>query len=351
MENQKCNSKNPFGGTILASSYISVLLKDSDESNSSTNLFNPPSSILAESLIGVNNLVVPAVRSGIDWHYVGTSFIKLLWEFVKDSISTITKRKKLNEIKGTFNKFIIKSNTCFDDYKIKHEDLLQKSVADTDNINRSKTLMKDYLLSKLFKKLQVMGISSNYTDLHVEHLDLRDFPINENYDLVKQQQLNFVKITNSTLEDICALHPLYLLFFRFVNEKSIKIIQEKLQEMQKIQEYNESKMNSDLKKLGMFESALKNVSSIYSDLLKVLMPIMEKLLTELTYKFNDDFSNMPTEKIETIRNVKDILKDLSEVKVLPQSSFDDAVSNVVEYSNNLSVRHCKLKEQILKMAV
>ena len=88
-----------------------------------------------------------------------------------------------------------------------------------------------------------------------------------------------------------------------------------------------------------------------SDLLKVLMPIMEKLLTELTYKFNDDFSNMPTEKIETIRNVKDILKDLSEVKVLPQSSFDDAVSNVVEYSNNLSVRHCKLKEQILKMAV
>ena len=88
--------------------------------------------------------------------------------------------------------------------------------------------MKDYLLQKLFKKLQEMGIESSFSDFNVEHIDLRDFPINENYNLVQCENLSSINEAKSTLDDIIALvniiKPYFYIFSRFHNNKEIKKI-------------------------------------------------------------------------------------------------------------------------------
>ena len=45
---------------------------------------------------------------------------------------------------------------------------------------------------------------------------------------------------------------------------------------------------------------------------------------------------MPFEKVEAIRNIKNILKDLSEIRIIPKESINKLVDDVVEYNNTLS---------------
>ncbi|WP_295438015.1 hypothetical protein [uncultured Prevotella sp.] len=65
----------------------------------------------------------------------------------------------------------------------------------------------------------------------------------------------------------------------------------------------------------------------------------------------NDFSNMPFEKVEAIRNIKNILKDLSEIRIIPKESINKLVDDVVEYNNKLSEKHYELKAEMLKMAI
>ena len=76
---------------------------------------------------------------------------------------------------------------------------------------------------------------------------------------------------------------------------------------------------------------------------------MEKLLTDLAFKYNNDMSAMPSVKVEAIRRIKDILKDLSEVIIVPQkSTIIKMKEEVVTYSNKLSEHHYALKVEMLK---
>ena len=82
-----------------------------------------------------------------------------------------------------------------------------------------------------------------------------------------------------------------------------------------------------------------------------LMPIMEKLLADLTFKYNNDLSVMPRHKEEAIRKIKDILKDFSEVVIIPQkSTIIKMEKDVVNFSNKLSEKHYALKVEMLKAA-
>jgi hypothetical protein len=78
---------------------------------------------------------------------------------------------------------------------------------------------------------------------------------------------------------------------------------------------------------------------------------MEKLLADLAFKYNNDLSFMPSQKVEAIRKIKDILKDLSEVVIVPQkSTVIKMEQDVVNFSNKLSEKHYALKVEILKAA-
>lgn len=128
-------------------------------------------------------------------------------------------------------------------------------------------------------------------------------------------------------------------------------MEDKFKDLKLKNDLNSKQMNADLNRIGKLEVALKNVSKIYTDIMDTLMPIMEKLLSELSDDYGNDFSNMPFEKVEAIRNIKNILKDLSEIRIIPKESINKLVDDVVEYNNTLSEKLYELKAEMLKMAI
>lgn len=334
-----------FEGTVLAASYLPVFISPVAQKEQGAITLSNGLSITAKYY---NSATVDIIAP-----IISKSFLQLVFQYVKSLISSFTKEQKLNEIREEFNGFIEKSKKNFECYEELHESALNDMVNDIDTINRQKTLMKDYLLKKLFKKLLEMGIESSFSDFTVEHIDLRDFPINENYNLVQCENLSSINEAKSTLDDIIALvniiNPYFYIFSRLHNNKEIKKIENRLKELEKKENYNTAQMNSDMALLGEFECALRNISCIYKDVMNTLMPIMEKLLTDLAFKYNNDMSAMPSVKVEAIRRIKDILKDLSEVIIVPQkSTIIKMEEEVVNYSNKLSEQHYALKVEMLK---
>ena len=226
--------------------------------------------------------------------------------------------------------------------------------SDISIINRQKALMKNYLLKKLFVKLQEMGLECTFSDYLVEHIDLYAFPINDNYNLVAKENCTSIQSAiltfNEIIEKINVINPFFYIFSRYKNNKKINKIRDRLKELEKKEKFNTEQMNADLSLMEKLECALKNIACIYKDIMQILRPIMEKLLAELSGKYYNDFSQMPQQKVEAIRNVKDLLKDFSEVHIVPTSdSIDKMKDDVVKYSNNLSKKHYLLKAEILKV--
>ena len=324
-----------FAGTVLAASYLPVFI--------SPVALKEQGAITLSNGLSITAKYYKSATVDIIAPIISKSFLQLVFQYAKSLISSFTKEQKLNKIREDFNCFIEKSKNNFECYEDLHESALNDMVNDIDTINRQKTLMKDYLLQKLFKKLQKMGIESSFSDFNVEHIDLRDFPINENYNLVQCENLSSINEAKSTLDDIIALvniiNPYFYIFSRFHNNKEIKKIENRLKELEKKESYNTAQMNSDMALLREFECALRNISCIYKDVMNTLMPIMEKLLTDLAFKYNNDMSAMPSVKVEAIRRIKDILKDLSEVIIVPQkTTIIKMEEEVVNYSNEPTLK-------------
>ena len=344
-QNNATSNLVSFAGTVLAASYLPVFISPVAQKEQGAITLSNGLSITAKYY---NSATVDIIAP-----IISKSFLQLVFQYVKSLFSSFTKEQKLNEIREEFNCFIEKSKNNFECYEELHESALNDMVNDIDTINRQKTLMKDYLLQKLFKKLQKMGIESSFSDFTVEHIDLRDFPINENYNLVKCESISSIKEAKSTsvniLELVNIIDPCYYIFSRIKNDNEIKEIENRLKELEKKESYNTAQMNSDLALLGEFECALGNISRIYKDVMDTLMPIMEDLLTDLAFKYNNNLSVMPSVKVEAIRKIKDILKDLSEVVIVPQkSTIIKMKEEVVKYSNKLSEQHYALKVEMLK---
>lgn len=343
-----------FAGTCLASSYLPVFLKHVEKYTSEKTETYTTS--LGYS-IAPQYAVLPIFPAFTEMlmQTMHESFWKKLWKLLTSGLSSFTKREKLNEIKMEFNTFVGETKEAYKIYQVEHENILRDIVEDIDIINRKKTLMKDYLLTKLFRILSQMGVNSTFTDLSVEHIDLRNFPIKEDYDIISKQQVELEEVLASTTDDIIELvqilAPYNLIISRFINGRKIKKLEDKFKELKLKNGLNSKQMNADLNRIGQLEVALKNVSKIYTDIMDTLMPIMEKLLSELSDDYGNDFSNMPSEKVEAIRNIKNILKDLSEVRIIPKESINKHVDDVVEYNNMLSEKHYELKAEMLKMAI
>lgn len=352
-DNQIASKTNllSFAGTALAGSYLPIFIAPASQKKEGTLTILDGLTINAKyytSHIDSNSLIAPAI--------INKSLLSLICEYIKAAIKSFTREQKLEEIRTKFNDFVEKSQKNFISYKVLHESCLTDIVMDIDVINRQKTLMKDYLLKKLFIKLQEMGLDCTFSDFPVEHIDLRDFPINDNYNIVVQENLSSKVEAQTTLIDILriinAVNPYFYIFSRIENNRKIKRLEEILKELDKKEKYNTSQMNADLSLIGELECALKNIACIYQDMMDTLMPIMEKLLSELSYNYNNDFSQMPQLKVEAIRKIKDLLKDFSEVTIVPaKSTIDQMKDNVVKYSNNLSEKHYVLKAEMLKVAI
>lgn len=347
-QNQQSGA-SPFVGTILENSYMPVLFKGSDKDKNNWAL--PAGTLPCSFTMGV----LPRVALSISAIAVAPPLFQvLLWIFLSPlpfrSLSN-RNRKRLEDAKGQYNKFICTSKECFAKYKTEHEQYLQAIQEDIDNINKAKPMMK-YPLRKLAEKLQANGIAASYTDPEMEHIDFRNFPVNDAYDLVTTKQLKFEQEMSGWWPEIqgviLADNPLAMMILQLMNDRKIKNLQKKKADLMKQQKHNEELMAADLTQLRNLEAALKNVAMIYRDIEEVLTGIMDKLLGESEYKYAG-INKMPKEKVDTIQAIKNILKDLAEKIIVAQGNIDTTVKNALKHSNDLSMLHNRLKTEILNL--
>lgn len=345
-QNQQSGA-SPFVGTILENSYMPVLFKGSDKDKNNWAL--PAGTLLNSFTMGV----LPKVGLGISAIAIAPPLFQvLLWTFLSPlPFRSLSNRKRLEDTKDQYNKFISTSKECFAKYKTEHELYLQAIQEDIDNINKAKPMMK-YTLRKLAEKLRANGIAASYTDPEMEHIDFRKFPVNDAYDLVTTKQLKFEQEMSGWWPEIqgviLAANPLTMMILQLMNDRKIKNLQKKKADLMKLQKHNEELMVADLTHLRDFEAALKNVAMIYRDIEEILTGIMDKLLGELEYKYAG-INKMPKEKVDTIQAIKDILKNLAEKKIVAQGTIDTTVKNALKHSNDLSKRHNRLKTEILNL--
>ena len=123
-----------------------------------------------------------------------------------------------------------------------------------------------------------------------------------------------------------------------------------LETLQKQQSYNSSQMNADLTKLSKLEMALENVANIYSDIVRIVLPIFEKLLHQLVVHYCNSLELMPVEKVNALQRIKDILKSMAERQIIPNKDMNLTITKVIEYSNEMSMKHTDLKAEILAVS-
>ena len=257
-----------------------------------------------------------------------------LWE-------AIVKKKALKEMSEKYQAFVNQTEKDFVFYKDDHEASLQKSIAAVEGINRSKVVMKDYLLQELCDQLKRSGLNGSFEEPKIERLDLRAWPINEAYHLNVTSNKKFIDASGAYLPlFVEGLGPI-------TNRIRIRKIRNALKQLQPVAELNLEQMLSDLLKLDLFSAALTNIDTIYKEVLDKLRPIMKTILKDLEDKYQGDVRRLPKDQADALYTIKTLLKDLAEITIVPRSDdTQDIYADVCQYSNTLSERYNTIRETI-----
>lgn len=338
-----------FEGTILEESYNPIFLDKYDESCdiefkydvSSQKWCVEYSQVMSQSPILGSILSIGICAFAFNSRTNSQSIFDSLTD-IFDFITYSSERKKIEQ---KFHSFVMDVQKSYEEYCQNHESILQNMKTSVQIINKKKVLMKSDL-QDLHNKLEMMGINSNYTEVVFEDLDLRKFPLNEEYDIIKNKQLeNKVKLTDFWGHNF-TFSPVLSFAYNFYITKKLK---SELEELKPIQSLIQEKMATDLKTLSLINAALDNVSKIFSAVHDQLHPIFVSLLNQLVHKYSNDFSSMPQSKVTSIQKIKDLFKLLSEVVVVP-NDVENMYESIRRYSNDLSHKYNDLRSEIFKMA-
>ena len=358
---------NPYTKTLLEKVYtpIFITLNGSPQIGSSVPLLTDSSSEMVTMGAAISVIGSTAVE------FASADRVTLLEEALKlvDSLwEIITKKKEYSKVVNAYNNLINSINQDFNEYACRHEECLANAQKSVDCINRQKTIMKDYLLHDLFEILSFSGKSVEFTDIELEHLDLRKWPINNKYDLIKEHNLKLINDLNggsihkymSYLSSICGValsnamlivprvNPVFgvpfLLYDPIKNRISVQRVKKKLARLEPIARANQADMEADLFHMSAFARALDNVAKIYKSVLDDIRPLMKKVLNDLEFEYAKDFSLLPDEKKMVLSKMKKTLKDLAEKSILPvDSGTEECIYEVCQFSNDLSCRFVELK--------
>ena len=243
-----------------------------------------------------------------------------------------------------YQAFVNQTEKDFVFYKDDHEASLQKSIAAVEGINRSKVVMKDYLLQELCDQLKRSGLNGSFEEPKIERLDPRAWPINEAYHLNVTSNKKFIDASVASL-------PLFgvggFLLVPITNRIRIRKIRNALKQLQPVAELNLEQMLSDLLKLDLFSAALTNIDTIYKEVLDKLRPIMKTILKDLEDKYQGDVRRLPKNQADALYTIKSLFKDLAEITIVPHSDdTQDIYTDVCQYSNTLSERYNRIREAI-----
>ena len=361
------NNNNPYSGTILENTYTPVVFSSATD--------NPAAQIEAGSKkaatsaaisaavtaaavtlpLSLPAVLVTSIATGSALYFKSQKSKDIVrslqaadtlvetadWLNAFDLWEAIVKKKALKEMSEKYQAFVNQTEKDFVFYKDDHEASLQKSIAAVEGINRSKVVMKDYLLQELCDQLKRSGLNGSFEEPKIERLDLRAWPINEAYHLNVTSNKKFIDASGAYLPlFVEGLGPI-------TNRIRIRKIRNALKQLQPVAELNLEQMLSDLLKLDLFSAALTNIDTIYKEVLDKLRPIMKTILKDLEDKYQGDVRRLPKEQADALYTIKTLLKDLAEITIVPRSDdTQDIYADVCQYSNTLSERYNTIRETI-----
>lgn len=363
---------NSFAGTVLESAYVPEYFESADTLIKKL----PDSESIAENLLAIllngTAISIDVLTKDSAPLFCSATIVKELPGFFERIFSRLFKKNDLVIAIEKYNNLITAIQNDFEKYKQTHETLLNESSTAVETINRKKVVMKDYLLEELYKSLQRCGMNGEFHDMATERFDLRNWPINEKYDLIiDQNHLKIKKTMNSgdlafiggllagagpfgafglaiaagqmANPIVWLLVPAIALYMR----RKLKGINNEIKTLSVIVSANECDMTADLLQLEMMKKAFENISCIYTDVLQTIRPVMKKLLDELEREFGNDVNSLPEDKANALFNISRLLKEMAEKQIVPYNSNQSAIhQNVCEYSNDLSNKYNELKEFI-----
>ena len=144
--------------------------------------------------------------------------------------------------------------------------------------------------------------------------------------------------------------PFGLLFPYLISRKKTNEIKDKLSNLKKSTELAFEKMRSDNQKITNLSLALKNIANIYTDVNIHLIPTVEAILNDISVKYGNDYSKIPTDILIFLRTTTKILKELAEKRIIPKSSLENIANSVITASNNLSVEYENIKQAFSEAA-
>ncbi len=259
-------------------------------------------------------------------------WIKDLHNQYFEMLSIVLGRKSKEEATKTYNKFIQTIDNAYKNYVDEHEILIKDIEKSISDINKEKSHIK-YDLIKLAKKLSEIGICSQVSDYDFETLDLRNFPIKQEYNIIEQEKLEIEKSTSNLLD-------LYLPFSFISNFIKAKELNDKRIKLKKSCKLIFEKMNSDLVKMGVLSIALDNIAKIFKQTVDVLIPIIENIIDEISKDFDNDYYQIPEEKITILHNSSSILKYMTEKRILKKDF------SITDISNDITKKFKKIEEEV-----
>lgn len=257
---------------------------------------------------------------------------KQIWEFTR-VILGVDKKKKATM---AYNNIVRHFETMYDDYNMEHEYWLMDIQSNIDKINKTKPVIKDYILKKLSIKMQEMGVKSKLSDYPMEHIDTRLFSLKDEYDIIKQEKLKIEK----EAEDLLDYIP-QLAFYNFIKANTLRKKTDKLRIEGGL---IEKKIRADLKKLENISVALDNISQIFIEIENSYIPIIERILKDIDTKYNNCYDDIPDAEISFLYASSKILKEITEKRILKEGFGMEDVKPVIKYSNKLSKDYCELKK-------
>lgn len=263
-------------------------------------------------------------------NFLETDTIRFLLKEIEKQADAHFENKR-NKVVREYNSIQICLKEKYQNYKKKHEELLQNIQRDIDSINKCKPVMK-YLLEELGHILQI-----ETSDYPLESLDYRKFDINKDYDIIAKEQCVMEKEIHE-VEDFW-YRPGN--FCRYISET--RKIQKKIKKIKSLWTFNEPKMNADLQRLSNLDETLRDISDIYCNMRNNVLPFYKDKLKILREEY-DDIYDLPDNIHLFLYSTTEILKSMAEKKIL---CYND-VESIKKYRDDIAIENNKLKELIDK---
>lgn len=293
------------------------------------------------SNINVKNYVqLYSLELHTKYHSNLLQLLSALKDFLVELLKSVTGINRRKEAAATHNKYVDKIKKRYRKYAEDHERELGAIQDNIDKINKVKPLIKGYILEKLSAKLHEMGFDSKVSDYPMENIDLRNFPIKDEYNIIKNEKLTLEKET-AELYEYLSIPLLIMRNFSKANE---------LKEKQKVLKYKvkliEEKMTADMRQLESLNVALSNISKIFNETESKFRPLLEKIIEDIEKRYRNDYQQIPEAVKQMMHSSSKILKEMTEKRIVPKGIAMTSIDSVVKYSNQLSLKYNCLKETL-----